>query len=402
MWSSTVDEYAKIAVRFLVLLMKRIWHFVSSQQILLALLLPAGALIAQLASGNFSVSALRENVWSSLIGYVLAAGIVAVVLIVLAARDLHKELTQSAIKLRSEILLPELQETQSVIVSPVPGVFMASVFIVFIFLLEGLAINAAAPDLILHLPMRNVIEAGLPGPPAAESLEVQEGVNTIPAPISQPEVVLYLPVAVRELSWVPSVDATPRWTPLEKGYPTISIKNLSSRPVVGISVDWLISGTPIDFLFVASEHTKPYGPTIEGGVFTLRGPNGGGFGVPVADRDVTNVPFISGLDSAETEFSSAVWWSFIFRLIATKQRPPTNNVPSGFIKTYGPNIVATVKYSQSNIQYTRAFRIEPMVHAVSDTAGGGGGPIPRDHWSPDNLRAIVRFSVSSVKVGMNP
>jgi hypothetical protein len=153
---------AALVLRFAVLLTKRLWKFVHSQQLTLALLVPVSGALAQILSGNFSFESFRERPWSTLIGYIIAAGVIALVLIVFAAYDLQRELNATVVQERGRAVLREFLQGYPTSASKTASIAIGGFFVLIVFALELIAWHAAYPQLVIGPP---------PLPPAAPSSE---------------------------------------------------------------------------------------------------------------------------------------------------------------------------------------------------------------------------------------
>lgn len=135
--------------RFLVVLMKRIAHFCHSQQLVVPIIFFVVFGIWQFFIKTWSWEEFRSNLWTPSFPYVTTTLLFLGVQIVLAARDLNKELA-----IRHETDKPRIVGGEHLMrpASKVPGRTLGSVFVFFVLLLEALALRAAYPGIRLHVP----------------------------------------------------------------------------------------------------------------------------------------------------------------------------------------------------------------------------------------------------------
>jgi hypothetical protein len=219
-----------------------------------------------------------------------------------------------------------------------------------------------------------------------------------------PEVVLTTDLDITYfLSWIPGTRTFPTVEPAGKsGYPAMELKNLSGNPVVGVSIDWSVSGAPIEQVVRSSEHFKKYPPIAEQGMYDMD--NGNGVGIPVDDHVHSDISYAAD-ESVPVDIPGGIWDNFYLRMIATKDRPPDNAPPIHTIQKGEPVAKAVLTYHQANKTYTRIFQIKALVFVIPNSAllayfGANGalvgqiGQVDRAQWSPDNFRAQMRFVIS--------
>jgi len=225
----------------------------------------------------------------------------------------------------------------------------------------------------------------------------------------EPELVLLSPPHKYRYRWIPKEEIAifqGLKPPKDLGHPILGMRNLSTMPITDITIEWKIADkNPAELIFLSNEHYRKYNPKLEEQTrlfwlsgAPLRKEASTGHGMPVADIDVTDIPFCeptpSSVSALEVSMPNAVANSFAIRIVATSQRPPKTNVPSGMIKTSGPTIRLVVKYHQSQEEFIRYFRIESSVTVLSDTVGDGNlGHIEQQYWLEENFRATVKFIV---------
>jgi hypothetical protein len=220
---------------------------------------------------------------------------------------------------------------------------------------------------------------------------------------SPPEVVLAADKDITYvLIWIPGTKTFPTVQPAGKsGYPAMELKNLSGSPVTGVSIEWSVAGPPIEKVVRSSEHFRKYVPIVDHGMYWMD--NGEGVGIPVEDRDHSDIPYVAD-STVPVDIPGGIWDNFFLRMVATVERPADNSPPPP-IKTFEPVATAVLKYHQSNQIYIRTFQIKALVFVIPNGAllaalGTNGdfvgeiGKVDVAHWSPDNLRAQVRFSIS--------
>ncbi|HBB96732.1 MAG TPA: hypothetical protein DC054_15230 [Blastocatellia bacterium] len=230
-------------------------------------------------------------------------------------------------------------------------------------------------------------------------------------PSPESEVVLIAPKELHAYKWVPLQRvAVEQGTLLPKnmGLPVFRLENLSDAVVTGIRVTWrVVDPTPIKAVFLNSDHLKQYSPVIEPNgfaPFSLHNAKGEGTTVPASDEETTDIPYLptkaTSTNGVDLPMPPSIAYDYGLRLVATSLRPDVSNTPPqgrGMMKTFGPPLDLIIEYRQSGRDYTRRFRIESSVLVMSDTTLSSelGGSVEPRYWSPDNLRAIVRFNVSA-------
>jgi hypothetical protein len=181
----------------------------------------------------------------------------------------------------------------------------------------------------------------------------------------------------------------------------MELKNLSSSPVTGVTIDWSVAGPPIEKVIRSSDHFKKYSPIFDHGMYWMD--NGQGVGIPAESHDHSDIPYVANAP-VPVDIPSSIWFNFFLRMIATKERPPDNSRTPP-IKTTEPVAMAVLKYRQSNETYIRTFHVKALMNVLPDSAllvsfGADGavtgevGQVDVPHRSSDNLRAQMRFSIS--------
>jgi hypothetical protein len=134
--------------RFLVLLLKRSFGFSHGQQLTVPAVFLLCTFVWNFVTGVWSVDSFKDNPLNPLFPALATFGLFLIVMIVNAARDLHTELiAQAAIEKQSVKILTQFgTEIETKVVSPVPSISMASVFIAVVILLEVVLTRSAIPD----------------------------------------------------------------------------------------------------------------------------------------------------------------------------------------------------------------------------------------------------------------
>jgi len=224
----------------------------------------------------------------------------------------------------------------------------------------------------------------------------------------QPEVMLLSPAKKHKYRWIPKEEVAifqGLEPPKEVSFPIFGFRNLSNGTIIDITIEWkIVEPFSVEQIFLSNEYFGMHNPKIEESthMFWLSGTpldktKSTGFGMPVADSDVTHIPFCepttSRVDALQIPLPNTIANNYALRIVAVSQRPSRNNIPNGIVKTSGPVIRATIKYRHSGKEYARYFRIESLVNVLSDTTGDGNVYIEPHYWSPENFRAIVSFNV---------
>jgi hypothetical protein len=144
----------------------------------------------------------------------------------------------------------------------------------------------------------------------------------------------------------------------------MELTNLSGSPVIGVSIDWSVTGPPVEKMIRSSEHFRKYSPITAHGMYQMA--NGQGVEITVEAHDHSEIPYVAD-STVPVDIPGGIWNNFFLRMIATKERPPDNS-PTPFIKTTEPVAVAVLKYNQSNQTYNRIFHIRALVIVIPDTA----------------------------------
>jgi hypothetical protein len=238
---------------------------------------------------------------------------------------------------------------------------------------------------------------------------------------AEPEVVLIAPKDPHRYRWVPlqriAIDQGSA-IPKELGVPIFRLNNLSNAAVTDVRITWKVADpTPIQVVFLTSQHFKRYNASIDPAdsfaPFHLSNPKyvapgkneptGGSVGMPASDEETDTVPFLQPTatsdNGVDVSMPLPIAYGYGFRLVATGIRPDITNQPAkggGMIKSVGPPLEVSIIYRQSGKDYVRNFRITSSVVSFSDTAyeSGIGGNVEQQYWSPDNFRALVKFTAS--------
>ena len=131
--------------RFLVLLMKRIFGFIHGQQLTVPSVLLVCAALWIVLTGRWSLEILKANPWDTFFAPIAAVGIFAIVMIVLAARDLNRELLAEWNQDKPRIIAADFRRPGP----RRPGFLIGLVFAPLIFGFEALAFRAAYPSIPL-------------------------------------------------------------------------------------------------------------------------------------------------------------------------------------------------------------------------------------------------------------
>jgi hypothetical protein len=249
--------------------------------------------------------------------------------------------------------------------------------------------------IFLHLQKRAPNPVAVSTTDGAKSQVPAQANNPLPSPLPiPPEVVLTADDTTYVLIWIPGTKTFPTVQPAGKsGYPALELKNLSGSPVAGVSIDWSVSGPPIEKVINSSEHFKKYKPILDQGMYTMD--NGEGVGIPVENHEHTDIPYVAD-STVPIDIPGGIWYNFFLRMIATKERPPDNSRTAS-VKTTEPLAVAVLKYHQSNRVYRRTFQIKALMFVLSNSVLIGAlGQVDSSRWSPDNFRAQMRLSISEM------
>jgi len=132
---------------FLVVLMKRIAAFCHGQQLIVPAIFFAIFGIWQFVINEWSWEAFWRNPWTSSFPYISTALLFLAVQIVLAARDLNRQIAAEKEADKPRIIGAEQEKP-----SKAPGRVIGSLFVLFVLALETLALRAAYPAIRLPVP----------------------------------------------------------------------------------------------------------------------------------------------------------------------------------------------------------------------------------------------------------
>jgi hypothetical protein len=169
----------RYCVRFLVLLMRGIYRYCHSQQIILVVLLFVSTSAWGLITREQSFAEIMKNPWRPAFPVILVTCLVAIPLVIQAAKGLNREIAKSIEEDRPRVIIVGSENVLTV-PSKVPGWAIGSAFVVTIIGLTGLAFWAGFSPANMTLRMSSLSPPQPPSHPP-EPPGSDPGKNTPPS-----------------------------------------------------------------------------------------------------------------------------------------------------------------------------------------------------------------------------
>ncbi len=150
--------------RFLGILMKRIVNFFHAQQLVVPVCFFASFEIWQYATGRLTAASFRQNPLNEFLPYITTIGLLLVVELLLAARDLNGDLSRESQSNRPLIIHEDNRVREP---SKIPAYIVAGVFIAFIVLGEWSTVEHGYPTYSIAIRPKLPDTPMLPVPPIA-------------------------------------------------------------------------------------------------------------------------------------------------------------------------------------------------------------------------------------------